>query len=539
MKYDAVNRLICYNDEELKYDADGNMTTGVIKGEITSLKYDCRNRLTKAGGTTYKYNAENTRISTETAETTTEYVTDVSGSLSRVLAEYVTDKETGETVETIYVYGQGLISQENIFDEETSYGYYTYHYNHLGSTTAITDEEGKIVERYIYGTYGELLSGTTDKVNYLYNGQYGVSTEDNGLYYMRQRYYNPEIKRFINQDIITGSIGNSQSLNRYCYVQGNPVIMTDPFGLFPIINIGKDFVHAALNFLGMIPVIGVVADVVNAGLYLKEGDVAGAVSCGISALPGIGDAVAGGMLAVRGAKAAKTARYVKNVSNLIGNGVTFLRCTTEAISGAIDVVSNYIETGEMDWGGLGAVGLNSITAAMSGRAALSSGNALRKALSEDNVAGKIKNSLGNVAGKVKGGNLKKSSSYTDRLIVSDSLYLNSDGRVDWDRWAPNGGRVEGSVIEGLSLSEGTVIDRYGGDGGTYTSPVGTPYEQRALPYIENENAYHQYEVVKRIDGVTMSEISAAFNQVGGGIQFELPKSIKELIDEGYLKEIKN
>ena len=50
---------------------------------------------------------------------------------------------------------------------------------------------------------------------------------------MRARYYNTDIRRFINQDIITGSIGNSQSLNRYAYVQGNPVNYNDPFGLSP------------------------------------------------------------------------------------------------------------------------------------------------------------------------------------------------------------------------------------------------------------------------------------------------------------------
>ncbi|MBQ4069454.1 MAG: hypothetical protein IJC76_09410 [Lachnospiraceae bacterium] len=59
MKYDAANRLICYNDKEITYDADGNMLQGVVAGEVTTLKYDCRNRLTEAGGTTYKYNAEN------------------------------------------------------------------------------------------------------------------------------------------------------------------------------------------------------------------------------------------------------------------------------------------------------------------------------------------------------------------------------------------------------------------------------------------------------------------------------------------------
>ena len=48
---------------------------------------------------------------------------------------------------------------------------------------------------------------------------------------MRARYYSPEIKRFINQDVIEGNITNSPSLNKYAYCQGNPVSLLDPFGL--------------------------------------------------------------------------------------------------------------------------------------------------------------------------------------------------------------------------------------------------------------------------------------------------------------------
>ena len=69
------------------------------------------------------------------------------------------------------------------------------------------------------------------QVDYLYNGQYGVTSDSNGLYYMRARYYNIDIKRFINQDILTGSIDSSKSLNRYAYVEGNPISYLDPFGL--------------------------------------------------------------------------------------------------------------------------------------------------------------------------------------------------------------------------------------------------------------------------------------------------------------------
>ena len=48
---------------------------------------------------------------------------------------------------------------------------------------------------------------------------------------MRARYYSPAIRRFINADILHGEISDSTSLNRYSYVNGNPVSFVDPFGL--------------------------------------------------------------------------------------------------------------------------------------------------------------------------------------------------------------------------------------------------------------------------------------------------------------------
>jgi RHS repeat-associated protein len=60
---------------------------------------------------------------------------------------------------------------------------------------------------------------------------YGVMTYASGLYYMRARYYHPEIRRFVNQDILLGEIFEGQTLNRYAYVTGRPVNYVDPFGL--------------------------------------------------------------------------------------------------------------------------------------------------------------------------------------------------------------------------------------------------------------------------------------------------------------------
>ncbi|MCR4690919.1 MAG: hypothetical protein K5739_06225, partial [Lachnospiraceae bacterium] len=132
-----------------------------------------------------------------------------------------------------HIYGTGLNSEQRADGKK-----YYYHYNNIGSTTDVTDALGAVVYSYAYGTYGELMAAydsageiikpeETD-IAYLYNGEYGIRTEGNGLCYMRSRYYNPQIKRFINRDVVEGSITEDQTLNRYSYVQGNPISLTDP-----------------------------------------------------------------------------------------------------------------------------------------------------------------------------------------------------------------------------------------------------------------------------------------------------------------------
>lgn len=103
--------------------------------------------------------------------------------------------------ETRYYYGaEGLSCQNN----DTTGQYFAYHYDNIGSTTLITDKTSRIIEKFAYGTYGELLTEVVNNIRFLYNGSYGVVTDSNGLYYMRTRYYKPDIKRFINQDIKVG-----------------------------------------------------------------------------------------------------------------------------------------------------------------------------------------------------------------------------------------------------------------------------------------------------------------------------------------------
>ena len=301
MTYDADNRLLTYNGRSVEYDACGNMTKGPLNGGMAEFTYDCRNRLVKVkeedGRTTvYEYDAEDIRAASVTGGVRTEYITDREAVYSQVLVKTSYGKNVfgvyNEERERItYTYGAGLINERRDGGEE-----YIYHYNHLGSAVAITDGNGEIVFRIVYGTYGELydirnagglslLTAETAEgctaaevgyalgMEYLYNGQYGVSTGRNGLYYMRARYYNQDIKRFINRDILSGNIGNSQSLNRYCYVQGNPVSLTDPFGLCPTRaevykNRALKWLHTALD-VGGILFDGF--DYVNVLLYHFEG----------------------------------------------------------------------------------------------------------------------------------------------------------------------------------------------------------------------------------------------------------------------------
>jgi RHS repeat-associated protein len=63
---------------------------------------------------------------------------------------------------------------------------------------------------------------------FLYNGQWGIQTDANGLLNMRARYYSPYLMRFLNAD----PIGFSGGMNWFAYADGNPISKNDPFGLF-------------------------------------------------------------------------------------------------------------------------------------------------------------------------------------------------------------------------------------------------------------------------------------------------------------------
>jgi RHS repeat-associated protein len=224
MTFDDDNRLATFNGANITNDLDGNMTWGPLTNNtLVAYSYDARNRLLTADGASYGYDALGNRTSVTNGTNVIRFVVNPNATLSQVLMRI----KGGTT--NYYIYGPGLLYE--ITETASTTNTLTYHYDLRGSTIAITDSSGAVKERFEYSAYGSLTyrSDSTD-TPFLFNGRYGVQTDTNGLLYMRARYYNPYICRFINPD----PAGFAGGLNWYCYADGNPVSLIDPFGLGPV-----------------------------------------------------------------------------------------------------------------------------------------------------------------------------------------------------------------------------------------------------------------------------------------------------------------
>lgn len=232
LTYTSDNRLETYNGQTVEYDAEGNMTKGPLNGQLVVFNYDTKNRLVGVGDTQYTYDARSNRILTSEGSNQTSYIINPVAQLSQVLI-----KKDSQNQKTYYVYGLGLIGHES--PDGT---YRAYHYDYRGNTIALTDQSGQVTDRISYSVFGEIRSraGNTP-TPFLFSGIYGIMTDSNGLYYMRARYYNLTIGRFISRDSYEGKIINPLSLNLYAYCNNNPVNNVDPTGHIPVETVA-DFV---------------------------------------------------------------------------------------------------------------------------------------------------------------------------------------------------------------------------------------------------------------------------------------------------------
>ncbi len=222
-QYDADNRMVVSAGQSQDFDANGNLLS--FNG-TNVLFYDYENRLLQSaiqGGTNvYEYDGGGNRVSATRDGVVTHYVLDRNTPLVQVLAE----TDSGGTPRAYYIYGLGLISKI-----DASGAVHYYHFDSRGSTVALTDSSGQITDAYAYDPFGQsrASAGPTDNP-FRYLGRHGVVDEEDGLLYVRARYYFPNHGRFVTKDPTTGKDGDSQSLNRYIYALNNPVALVDISG---------------------------------------------------------------------------------------------------------------------------------------------------------------------------------------------------------------------------------------------------------------------------------------------------------------------
>ncbi|MFK7973700.1 MAG: RHS repeat domain-containing protein, partial [Rickettsiaceae bacterium] len=174
----------------------------------------------------YTYDASGIRQSQTVDGTTTHFLVDPNRSYAQVLE----DQNDLFMPQTIYVYGDDLITQSN------AQGIHTYHYDGLGSTRVLTDASGIVQNAYGYEAFGEVdYSLGTVENKYLFTGeQYDNNV---GFYYLRARFYNPSNGRFVNMDTYAGRMHEPVTLHKYMYTHADPVNNIDPSGNLSLLSV--------------------------------------------------------------------------------------------------------------------------------------------------------------------------------------------------------------------------------------------------------------------------------------------------------------
>ena len=101
-----------------------------------------------------------------------------------------------------------------------------YEQDGLGSVTSLSNAAGALANTYTYDSFGKLTASTGTLTNpFQFTGR--EFDAETGLRYYRFRYFDPTVGRFVSED----PIGFDGGINFYLYVQNNPSLLIDPFGL--------------------------------------------------------------------------------------------------------------------------------------------------------------------------------------------------------------------------------------------------------------------------------------------------------------------
>jgi RHS repeat-associated protein len=194
------------------YDGAGLMTSGAGR----TLTWDGDNRLASATRngvtTTYTYDADGARIQQVEGATTRRYLGD----------DYEIDVP-GATTTKYVMFAGTLVARKD------GAARHWVHTDEQGSIQAETDATGTEVHRKNYRPFGEIMSAS-GTLPYEARGYTAQRQDTAGLIWLKARFYDPELGRFISPNPVIDGDDNI-GLNRYAYAANDPVNHTDPNGL--------------------------------------------------------------------------------------------------------------------------------------------------------------------------------------------------------------------------------------------------------------------------------------------------------------------
>lgn len=176
--------------------------------------------LTKNYKVSFTYDAEGLRTSKTVNGEKTVFVWDG----DQVVMEL---SESGK-VKKRYVRGNDLVFVDK--GEGTKKQYYVT--DPHGNVVQLTDDNGKVTKTYEYDTFeNEVKPDKKDDNPFRYCGEY--YDKETGEVYLRARYYQSGVGRFLTRDTYTGESDDPESLHLYNYCYNNPVVYVDETGNGP------------------------------------------------------------------------------------------------------------------------------------------------------------------------------------------------------------------------------------------------------------------------------------------------------------------
>ena len=227
----TVNRYEIPSDKKDGSYVDIDVTLGDNRlNENVVNHYNALNQLTQTLTKNYKvsftYDAEGLRTSKTVNGEKTFFVWDGD--------QLVMELSGSGKVQKRYIRGNDLVYADK--GENTEKKYYVT--DPHGNVVQLTDESGKVTKIYEYDSFGnEVNPDSKDENPFRYCGEYyDKETEE---IYLRARYYQPAVGRFLTRDTYTGESDEPESLHLYTYCENDGVNYFDPSGHKPAKKIGE------------------------------------------------------------------------------------------------------------------------------------------------------------------------------------------------------------------------------------------------------------------------------------------------------------